>query len=116
MALSAADQAQLNEALSALARDRGRADRLAADLVVRYPDEARVHFVYAATRSRLQDYDAAVRHLDIAACAEDSSLVQFNLGYCLLQTGDYLRRALRMLGAEIGALNSRGARAVLLRN
>ncbi len=114
MALTAAEQAQLNEALSALTRDRRRADRLAADLV-RVIRTERVPFVYWATRLRRQDYNAAVRHLDRVTCAEDWSLVQFNFGYCLLQTGDYLRRALRMLGAEIGALNSRGARAVLLR-
>jgi tetratricopeptide (TPR) repeat protein len=109
MTLTAADQAQLNDAINALARDRGRADLLAADLVARYPDEARVHFVYAATRSRLQDYNGAVRHLDIAACEGDSSLVQFNLGYCLRQTGDYLRaaahlrRAATMPGADESA-------------
>lgn len=93
MALTPADQAQLNDAISALARDRGRADTLAADLVARYPDESRVHVVYAATRSSMQDYVAAVRHLDIAACDGDSALLQFNLGYCLRQTGDYLRAA-----------------------
>jgi tetratricopeptide (TPR) repeat protein len=87
------DTAKLNEALSALSKNKSRADILAADLVARYPDEPRVRLAYAAARSLMQDYASAVRHLDIAAALADSALIQFNLGYCHRQCGDYERAA-----------------------
>lgn len=100
------DTAKLNEALGALSKNKSHADALAADLVARYPDEPKVRLAYAAARSLMQDYASAVRHLDIAAAVADSALIQFNLGYCHRQCGDYeraafhFRKSLAMPGAD----------------
>jgi tetratricopeptide (TPR) repeat protein len=104
--MSPADRQLLQEAYASLERDRARADALAADLVRRNPDAPEARIAYAAARSRMQDYAAAARELDIAACRADSAMLRFNLGYCHRQLGDYERaaahlvRGLAMPGAD----------------
>jgi len=95
-----ADIKAFEEANRLIQHDKVRSLAILNRLVDAYPDVALVRFFRAATLSIQQDYRGAVDDLEVASQIEDSYLIQFNLGYCYRQTGDYaqaldcLRRSL----------------------